>query len=230
MFYTAKVKDHIRVPPSMFDLNKKEAVLTNIQKSYENYISKDLGFVVNVIDVEDIKEGIIVPGDGAGYYEATFNLLTFKPELNEVVYGKVRDITDFGAFMLIGAVEGLVHVSQSMDDFVSFSKEKVLQGKKSGKTLKVNDKCQARIIAVSYKDITNPKIGLTMRQEGMGRLDWLYPELPGAKKAAEQPKTEEAPVEEKPEAEIIKDGASEDKPIEEPKTKKEPEEEKPKTK
>ncbi len=173
MFYRVKVKDYIRVPPSMFDLAKRDAVLANIRSSYENYISKELGFVINVIDVAQVKEGVIVPGDGAGYYEAEFELLTYKPELNELVYGKVRDITDFGAFLDIGGVEGMVHVSQSMDDFVSFNKEKVLQGKKTGQTLKVGDKCRARIIAVSYKDVNNPKIGLSMRQEGLGKLEWL---------------------------------------------------------
>ncbi len=173
MFYQVKVKDHIRVPPSMFTKTKKEAVLANIRSSYENYISKELGFVVNVVTVGDVTEGVIVPGDGAGYYEAEFELLVYKPEMNELVYGKVRDITDFGAFIDIGGVEGMVHISQSMDDFVSFSKEKVLQGKKSGRSLKVGDMCKARIIAVSYKDPNNPKIGLTMRQEGLGKVDWL---------------------------------------------------------
>jgi DNA-directed RNA polymerase subunit E' len=173
MFYRIKVKDHIRVPPNMFNLTKKEAVLANIKSSYENYVSKELGFILNVIDIGKIKEGVIIPGDGAGFYETEFELLTFKPELNELVYGKIRDITDFGAFMDIGGVEGMVHISQSMDDFVSFSKEKVLQGKKSGQTVKVGDKCKARIIAISFKDLNNPKIGLTMRQEGLGKLDWL---------------------------------------------------------
>ena len=173
MFYNVKVKDHIRVPPHMFNLSKKEAILANVKSSYEGYISKELGFVVNVIDVADVKEGVIVPGDGAGYYETEFDLLTFKPEVNELVYGKIRDITDFGAFMDLGGTEAMVHISQSMDDFVSFSKDKVLMGKKSGQSIKVGDKCRARIIAVSYKDLNNPKIGLTMRQEGLGKLEWL---------------------------------------------------------
>ncbi|MBT4935884.1 DNA-directed RNA polymerase [Candidatus Woesearchaeota archaeon] len=173
MFYKIKVKDYIRVPPHMFNVTKKEAVLANVKSTYENYTSKELGFVINVIRVEDVKEGVIVPGDGAGFYETEFELLTFKPEMNELVYGKIRDITDFGAFMDIGGVEGMVHISQSMDDFVSFSKEKVLQGKKTGRSVKVGDKCKARIIAVSYKDLNNPKIGLTMRQEGLGKLEWV---------------------------------------------------------
>ena len=157
----------------MFDLSRKEAVLANVKATYENFISKELGFVINVIDVGDVKEGVIVPGDGAAYYDTDFELLTFKPELNELVFAKVRDITDFGAFMDLGGVEGMVHISQSMDDFVSFSKDKVLQGKKTGQSLKVNDNCKARIIAVSYKDMNNPKIGLSMRQEGLGKIEWL---------------------------------------------------------
>jgi DNA-directed RNA polymerase subunit E' len=173
MFYRIKAKDFIRVPPSMFNLNKAEAVLKNVKSTYENYISKDFGFVINVIDVKDVKEGVIVPGDGAAYYDTEFELLTFKPEMNELVLGKIRDITDFGGFMDLGGAEGMVHISQSMDDFVSFSKEKVLVGKKTNQSLKVGDKCKARIIAISYKDINNPKIGLTMRQEGLGKLEWL---------------------------------------------------------
>ncbi|MEK6863470.1 MAG: DNA-directed RNA polymerase [Nanoarchaeota archaeon] len=173
MFYKVKVKDHIRVPPKAFNLSKKEAVLQNIKVSYDNFVSKELGLVANVIDVGEVKEGVIVAGDGAAYYEAEFELLAFRPELNELVYGTVRDITDFGAFIDMGGAEGMVHISQSMDDYVSFSKEKVLQGKKTGQTLKVGDKCKARIIAVSYKDVHNPKIGLTMRQEGLGKMEWL---------------------------------------------------------
>ena len=129
--------------------------------------------MINVVEVHSINEGIIVPGDGAGFYEAEFDLLVYKPELHELIYGKVRDIIDFGGFLDLGGAEGMVHISQSMDDFVSFSKEKVLQGKASGRSLKVDDKCKARIIAVSYKDVRNPKIGLTMRQEGLGKLEWL---------------------------------------------------------
>ena len=191
MFYTVKVKDYIRVPPSMFNLPKKEAVLENIKTSYDSFISKELGFVINVTDVSTIKEGVIVPGDGAGYYETEFELLTFKPEMNELVFGKVRDITDFGAFLDLGGTEGMVHISQSMDDFVSFSKDKVLQGKKTGQSIKVGDQCKARIIAVSYKDMNSPKIGLTMRQEGLGKLEWLEQQKEAAA-APEEKETKES--------------------------------------
>jgi len=34
----------------------------------------------------------------------------------------------------------------------------------------------ARVIAVSFKDVTNPKLGLTMRQQGLGKLEWIEEE------------------------------------------------------
>ncbi|MBS1266444.1 MAG: DNA-directed RNA polymerase subunit E' [Candidatus Woesearchaeota archaeon] len=176
MFYRTQIKDHIRVPPNLFGDKVEDAVLEMVKKEYEGHISKQIGIVIDASKVIDIGQGTIVPGDGASYYETTFEIITFKPELQEVVHGKVKDIADFGAFLNIGPIEGMIHISQTMDDFVSFSKEKSLQGKESKKSLKIGDKCVARVIAVSYKDISNPKIGLTMRQPGLGRQDWIYEE------------------------------------------------------
>ncbi|MBD3312909.1 DNA-directed RNA polymerase [Candidatus Woesearchaeota archaeon] len=173
MFYEVEVNDHIRIPPKIFGLNPKEAVIQRIKKKFEGFISKDVGIVIDVADVENIEEGTIITGDGAAYYNTTFKLYTFKPEMQEVVLGNVRDIADFGVFMNLGPIEGMIHISQTMDDFVSFSKEKVLTGKESKRTLKVGDKCKARLIAVSFKDVMNPKLGLTMRQEYLGKLEWI---------------------------------------------------------
>ena len=172
MFYRITARDHIRVPPKILNLSKEESVIKMIKKKFDGFISQDLGIVIDVSKVNQIGEGVIIPGDGAPYYDTTFELLTFKPELQEVVLGRVRDIADFGAFISLGPIEGMIHVSQTMDDFVSFSKDKVLVGKETKRTLKVNDLCRARIIAVSFKEITNPKLGLTMRQPFLGKLEW----------------------------------------------------------
>jgi DNA-directed RNA polymerase subunit E' len=173
MFYRMQLKDHIRVPPELFSLSVEESVLKRIKRKYSGYIDKDIGIVIDVSKVNDIREGIIIPGDGASYYETEFELLTYKPELQETVLGKIKDIADFGAFITLGPIEGMIHISQTMDDFVSFSKDKTLSGKESKKSLKVGDKCRARIIAVSFKDVTNPKLGLTMRQPSLGKMEWL---------------------------------------------------------
>src|SRR3989338_8966020 len=169
MFYKVQVEDHVRVTPNMFGLAKDEAIVAMLQKQYEGFISKELGIVIGISKLIDVQEGVIIPGDGSAFYKCNFELLTLNPELQETVLGKIRDIADFGAFINLGAIDGMIHISQTMDDFVSFSKEKVLEGKDSKRTLKVGDLCRARIIAVSYKDVANPKLGLTMRQPGLGK-------------------------------------------------------------
>ena len=176
MFYKVQLKDHIRLPPKHFGDKITLAIIKQIKEIYEGYISENLGIVIDVSEVEQINEGIIIPGDGAPYYEVVFTILCFKPEMQEVLFGKIKDIADFGAFISMGPVEGMINISHTMDDFVSFSKDKVLLGKESKKSLRVGDKCRARIIAVSYKDVTNPKFGLTMRQHRLGKLEWLNEE------------------------------------------------------
>ncbi|MBW2996418.1 DNA-directed RNA polymerase [Candidatus Woesearchaeota archaeon] len=209
MFYKSKIKDHIRVPPSLFNLTKEDAVLKQVKAEYEGFISKDLGMVIDVSQVDDIREGIIIPGDGASYYETEFELLTFKPELQEVVTGAIKDIADFGAFFTLGPTEGMIHISQTMDDFVSFAKDKVLTGKETKRALKVGDKCKARIIAVSYKDPTNPKLGLTMRQPSLGKIEWIK----------EDHEKEAAPAEETEEKEEKKEAKPKEKKESKPKKK-----------
>jgi DNA-directed RNA polymerase subunit E' len=131
MFYKVELKDHIRVPPNMFNLALEEAVIKRIKTKYSGFISKELGIIIDVAGMKEIGEGIIIPGDGASYYDVSFELLTFKPEMQEVVVGKIKDIAEFGAFINIGPIDGMIHISQTMDDFVSFSKDKTLSGKET---------------------------------------------------------------------------------------------------
>ncbi|MBS3172720.1 DNA-directed RNA polymerase [Candidatus Woesearchaeota archaeon] len=182
MFYELTVQDHVRVPPNKFGENVEESVINSLNQIYEGYVSEELGFVIGISSVDEIGEGVIIPGDGAAYYVTTFKLYVFRPEMQEVLLGKISDITDFGAFIEIGPVDGMIHVSQTMDDFVSLSKENVLTGKESKKVLKINDICRARIVAISFKESANPKIGVTMRQAWLGNLKWIEDEVKKSKK------------------------------------------------
>src|SRR3989338_970741 len=198
MFYRTTLKSHIRVPPELLGNEVKTAITLQLKKQFEGYISREVGSVVEVSNVLEIGRGVIIPGDGAPYYQTTFEIITFRPELQEVVWGKVKDIAEFGVFLNIGPMDGMVHVSQTMDDFVSMSKEKLLQGRDSKRTLKVGDICKGRVIAVSFKDISNPKIGITMRQQGLGKPEWSH-EAPKEKEKEEKEKNTDKKTEKKTE-------------------------------
>ena len=172
MFYILDVEDHVRVEPRHFGLPTHEAIEKQLNEDFKDSISNEFGYVISVLEVGEIDDGVIISGDGAAYYNSKFKLLAWRPELHEMVYGTVSEITNFGAFMQVGPARGMIHISQTMEDYVSLSKTGTLSGKSSRRSLGKNDDCVARVVAISYKAGT-PKIGMTMRQPGLGRLQWL---------------------------------------------------------
>lgn len=172
MYKLVTVKDSVRVPPTLLGKDTKTSVQDAL-KTLEGRQDKDLGVVLTITKVIDVGEGRIIFGDGGVYYDATYEMLVFNPEQNELIEGEVIDLAEFGAFVRVGPVDGLVHVSQITEDFMDYSKEGMLSGKESKRILKQGDKVRARIITISTKQIQNAKVGLTMRQPGLGKLEWL---------------------------------------------------------
>ena len=195
MFYIVEVEDYVRVEPKLFGLKTSDAVAKQLQEIYTVYHDKEIGEVIGIISVLEVGDGIIIPGDGAAYYNSRFKLLVWKPENQELVFGIIDEITDFGAFINLGVMKGMIHISQTMDDYVSFSTTGTLLGKDSKRILKKRDACLARIVALSYKG-DNPKIGLTMRQPGLGKIEWIEEEKKKSKAAARKTgkSEEEKPV------------------------------------
>lgn len=195
MFYLVEVEDHVRVEPRHFGLPTKEAVERQLSESYVDHMTKDLGYVLAIVHVKSVTDGVIIPGDGSPFYRSEFTVLAWKPELHELVYGSIAEITNFGAFMQIGPLQGMIHISQTMEDYVSLSKTGTLTGKASKRTISKEDTCMARIVAISYKS-GEPKIGLTMRQPGLGKLEWVKEDKKkrenAAKSAAKKEKGEKS--------------------------------------
>jgi len=175
MFRLLTVEDIVRIPPEKFGKPIDKVTHEQIKMKYENIVDEELGYVILVVDVDVEPTGKILPGDGSTYHKATFKLLTFYPEMHEVVEGEVVEVTDFGAFVRIGPEDALLHVSQIMDDFITYDeKHGVLAGKETRRSIGKGNLVRARIIAVSFpRGGAGGKIGVTMRQPFLGRLEWI---------------------------------------------------------
>jgi len=172
MYQTVIVEDEIPVPPEKLNLNVEEAVKESLEEKFEGNINNEIGVILAVIEIDEIREGFILPGDPSVHYPVKFKLLTWMPKNREIVQGEIVDITEFGAFIRCGALDGLVHISQVVDDYVSYDEKNAqLVGKQTRKILKEGDKVRARIISISFKE--QSKLGLTMRQPNLGNLKWL---------------------------------------------------------
>jgi len=190
MFKLIELQDTIRIPPETFGNPLETVGRDQVKAKYEGVVDEELGYVIAVTRVEVSPIGKIIPGDGATYHKVAFSLLAFYPVIQEVVEGDVVEIADFGAFVRIGPVDALLHVSQLMDDYISYDeKQGVLLGKETKRKLSSGDQVRVRITAVSLgRAGSSGKIGVTARQPFLGKLEWLKQE---AAQPAEEPKSAE---------------------------------------
>jgi len=198
MFSISTLTDVVRIPPKLFGESLKKAATTILREKYESMINPELGYVIMILDTKVEKMGKIVPGDGGTYHKVEFTSLTFYPKLQEIVRGEIVEITDFGAFVRIGATDALLHLSQIMDDYLkSDVKSGMILANQSGRTMRIGTTLRARITAVSLGKTAAMKIGITCRQPFLGADAWIEEEIKKAKSPAAQTEKAKAPQAEK---------------------------------
>ncbi len=187
MYKRVRLRDTVEVPPRHLADVSPGMVKKLLQDKLEGRMDEDVGSVVSVIEVHDIGDGAVLPNEPGVYYEAEFDALTFDPQMQEVVDGEVVEVVNFGAFIGIGPVDGLLHVSQISDEYLAYDEEnQQLASRESNRTLGVGDAVRARIVTKSI-DERNPrdsKIGLTAKQVGLGKHGWLQEEREKRESAA----------------------------------------------
>lgn len=176
MYATVTMDDVVRVPPERLgeDLDQVAKELT--RATLEGKLGEEGGLVLVASDIQRVGDGRIVHGDGAVYQKVRFRALVFQPLLQEVTDGLVVEVLRFGAFVRFGPLDGLLHISQIMDDRVDVDEENQrLIGKDTKRDVRMGDKVRARIVAVSLNERSprESKIGLTMRQPALGKWEWL---------------------------------------------------------
>ncbi len=194
MFKLLTLEDTIRIPPEKFGEPIEKVGHKELKMKYEGMVDDVLGYIVAVTKIKVNPVGKIIPGDGATYHRVAFSLLTFYPEIQEVVEGEVVEIADFGAFVRVGPIDALLHVSQLMDDFISYDeKQGVLMGKESRRKLATGDHARVRVTAVSLgRGGVSGKIGVTARQPFLGKIEWIKEDVKKLKEEAEVAVSKEA--------------------------------------
>jgi DNA-directed RNA polymerase subunit E' len=176
MYKRVRLRDTVEVPPRYLADVSDQLVKELLQEKLEGRMDEQVGSIVSVVDVADIGDGSVLPGKPGVYYEAEFDAITFDPDMQEVIDGEVVEVVNFGAFVGIGPVDGLLHVSQISDEYLAFDEEgQQLASRESNQALGVGDAVRARIVTKSI-DERNPrdsKIGLTAKQPGLGKHGWL---------------------------------------------------------
>jgi len=176
MYYLDHRRDVVRIPPARLGPELAGVLVELAQQQFEGKLVDGQNLAVTIRDVKPVGEGHIIHGDGGVYQEVEYEALLFRPEIQEVVEGSVVEIRKFGAFVRFGPLDGLLHVSQIMDDRVNIDEHNQrLVGVESKRDLKVGYKVRSRVVSLSLSEISprDSRIGLTMRQPALGRFEWI---------------------------------------------------------
>ncbi len=175
MYYKYTVTDSISVPPKYIGEDVAGATTKILRMKYERTLDKDMGIMLVVFNVRDISDGYILPTDPNIHHDVTFDVLTFGLEVDEVVVGEVSELADFGLFVRLGPIDGLVHLSQITSDFITYDRKMgVFSSKNSKRSVKKGDTVYAKVSTISMRNtIQDIRIALTMRAEGFGRPEWI---------------------------------------------------------
>ncbi len=176
MYWLTEVEDTVRIPPEKLSEDPDEVVKELVWQTFEGRLSKERGFLVLATAVQREGPGRVIHGDGGIYQRVKFKALTFKPEVGEIVEGSVCEVAEFGAFIRFGPLDGLLHMSQIMNDYLNVDLgNQRLVGKETQRSLALGDLVRARLVTVSLNEVSprESRIGLTMRQPGLGKFDWL---------------------------------------------------------
>ncbi len=135
-------------PISQIDLYRVE------EDDLDQYIGKSYRF--KVIEMRDGGRSAVVSRAALLREEAAERKkeTMAKLQVGEIIEGTVRNIRDFGAFVDLGGLDGLVHVSELSWGGVD----------KPADVVSVGDRVEVKILEIEDRDGKDPRIGLSIKQ------------------------------------------------------------------
>ena len=184
-------EETVRIPPDRLGEPLDQVTYDLACQAFEGRMDNQKRVTVLVTKLKLTGPGVVVHSDGAVYQPVTMESLLFKPTVQEVIEGFVCEIVDFGAFIRFGPLDALLHVSQVTNAHINVDVGgQRLVAKDTKRDMRIEDVVRARVVTVSLNERSprESKIGLTMRQPGLGKLDWIAEDREKAKKGPEEKK------------------------------------------
>ncbi|CAI5757909.1 unnamed protein product [Candida verbasci] len=193
MFILSEIEDLVRIPPNTFNIPIQHAITDELHKKYSNKIINNLGLVVSIWDISDIKDGLLKPGDGGSYVGVTFRAIVFKPFRGEVLTGWVTECNPMGIKIRLGFFDDIWIPKNYLFEECEFKEvEKAWVWNMDGNELFIdmNEKVRFRVEEENFYNIkpktSNEALGLeepknklpaysliaSCQEYGMGCISW----------------------------------------------------------
>ncbi len=154
MYFFSEMETVLPVEPKDLrpDKDLKEIILNLARKTLESRTVEGVGQVIAVLDVSIEGAGEIKLRDHHVYFRTLIKTIVFRPIKNEVILGKVENITESSVYLNIGGIDAILPVNQiAADRFRYIAKMKELRGSRTKLIIKNGDWIRARVSRFHYR-------------------------------------------------------------------------------
>jgi len=102
MFVLTELCDTVAILPRHFNINLNEAIDFALNKKFANKIVHNVGLCIALWDVTKVDDSFIFPGDGSSHTRVAFRFVVFRPYMDEILIGKIRNCCKEGVYVSMG--------------------------------------------------------------------------------------------------------------------------------
>ncbi|XP_041364731.1 DNA-directed RNA polymerase III subunit RPC8-like [Gigantopelta aegis] len=162
MFVLSEMKDTVRIPPWLFKLDTKDAIIETLNKKLANKVMYNVGLCIALWDIEKFEDSYIFPGDGASHTIVHFRYVVFRPFIDEILIGKIKGSSKEGVMVSIGFFDDILIPADSMQHPSKFDEQEQLwfweyqleDGNKHTLFMDIGEQIRFRIVDEMFTDTT----------------------------------------------------------------------------
>lgn len=110
----------VRIPPEKFHIKLNNAITEELDYEFANKVVVDIGLIICVRNLISIDDSILIPGDGASHIEVKFNVIAFRPIINQVIQGKIRTCSPEGVHVTLEFFDDILVPPNSLPEPSTF--------------------------------------------------------------------------------------------------------------
>ncbi|XP_067672408.1 DNA-directed RNA polymerase III subunit RPC8-like [Haliotis asinina] len=162
MFVLAEMKDTVRLPPWLFNLDQKDAIIETLNKKLANKVVYNVGLCIALWDVQRLEDSYIFPGDGASHTVVHFRYVVFRPFVDEVLIGKIKSCSKEGVQVSIGFFDDILIPPDALQHPSRFDEQEQLwaweyqldDGNKHDLFMDIGEQIRFRVVDEIFVDTT----------------------------------------------------------------------------
>lgn len=162
MFVLYEMVHTVRVQPTKLAMPLDEAVLAELNAKLANKVVLDVGLCMAVLDVLELGDSYVIPGDAGSHTKTKFSAIVFRPFVDEVLVGKIKSSDSSGITVTLGFFDDVFIPATAMPHPSRFDEkeqrwvwEVEAEEGKNELAMDVDDDIRFRVVSETFTD-TSP--------------------------------------------------------------------------